>query len=1369
MKKNRLSLVFAWVLILSAQSLFAQKAKLGTSPNYWHQVQSGQAPATSLMRFHPRAYLTFMLDEATLKTSLFNISTDPSNGVLITLPMPNGSFMQFKVWQTPIMPDELAAKYPEIKTFTAEAVGDQRITAKLDFTSFGFHAMVFEAGSAWMIDPYDMYHDGYYMVHYKKDEVRAYSEMMKCQVHSNNDIAPNGLPSENINGALPKLQSETDHHSALRTANGWTSRSYRLALSADHFYCQAATGLGSPTILQSLSVMTTSMNRINGVYNREFSVQMNFCTHEDTLIYPTATGSINGTDPFNAIDANPNTCLTTNQSTITTRIGSANFDLGHVFTTGGGGLSMLGVVCNNSLKAESVTGSPTPVGDGYDIDYVAHEMGHEFGSDHTFNNNMDGSCGGNAVNTCAYEPGSGGTIMDYAGICNPDDLQMHSDPYFSGSSLKQITAQLISTETACAVSAVTGNHLTTLTPFTATYTIPYKTPFELTGPTAVDSVADTANTYQWFQWNLGDFGKRFNQTYKFGPIFRSFNPVYNPTRIFPRLSKVLTGVLSDVGVEAAENEKAPDTARFLSFRMVVRDIMNGYGCFLFPDDSIHITAWQTGASAGYQGFKVTSQNTAGIVYTAGSSQTVTWNVVGTNGAPVNATNVDIFMSVDGGNTWPYTLGTFPNNGTASVTIPTVGASSSVCRIKVKGSGNVFFNINGQNFTVNPGAGVGPITGTLTVCQGATTTLADVTTGGTWSSTTTSVATISSTGVVTGVAGGTTTISYVAAGGTATVVVTVNPLPTVSPMTGGGTTICSGSTLSFSDATTGGTWSSSNTAVATVNTSGVVTGVAGGTTVISYALSNSCGTVAATMNATVSSAPGLTTAPVITIPGTTPCQGSTATYTATCTGATSFSWTVTGTGWSGTSTTGTLTATVGTGVGQIIVTGSNFCGNSPADTINVTPNVMPTTPSVALASALPCTGATTATYTATSTGATSFMWTVLGTGWSGTSTTASILVTLGTGTGTLICKAINSCGMSVADTINVTSSPMPSTPVLSLVGAYPCLGATAAVYTALSSGATTYNWTVSGTGWSGASSTNMINVTIGTGTGMIICSGINTCGTGMADTVYLTPASPVATPTSITATGGICSGYNVTFVTPVVAGATSYVWTVSGTGWSGTSTSNSIIVIVGTGTGTISVAAVGVCGTGSSYTLAGIVPQITPTASFIVASHTEYTGANDVISYTGTPSTHGIYTWNFAGGVVSPGTGVGPHLIHWNTTGRKTITLTVTDTGCTSIVFTDTVLVSNSTGIEGLTSNNPSISIMPNPNNGAFEILFGEAINKSVNVRLIDMQGRVVYSNEFDAVQNNKVSIDVTNLPNAIYTATIITDGAVTNKKVVVSR
>jgi hypothetical protein len=285
--------------------------------------------------------------------------------------------------------------------------------------------------------------------------------------------------------------------------------------------------------------------------------------------------------------------------------------------------------------------------------------------------------------------------MAYAGLCTNDNIQPHSDAYFHASSLKQMQYYITGEGDVCAVKTPTANKPPGAAGFTAAYTIPYKTPFELTAPAATDSVGGSLITYCWEQWDLGSFGQTLVNTSVSGPLFRSYSPTTSLTRTFPNLKMLRSGSISNAGVDKASGEKLPDAARTLSFKLSVRSLHGGNGCFVLPDDSILLNVVNTGGT----GFTVNSQNTAGIVLEGLSSQTVTWNVAGTNGAPVNAGFVDIYLSPDSGKTWPHHLGNFANNGSATVVLPNPDTTINAGRIKVKGTNNVFFNINGKDLKV----------------------------------------------------------------------------------------------------------------------------------------------------------------------------------------------------------------------------------------------------------------------------------------------------------------------------------------------------------------------------------------------------------------------------------------------------------------------------------------------------------------------------------------------------------------------------------------------------------------------------------------------------------------------------------------------
>ena len=638
----------------------------------------------------PHNALIYTLNEDEIRTQLSALLSEPARGGIFELPLADGSTRYFRVWRSAMIPAQLAAKYPGISTFTADAVDNPNITAKLDYTLYGFHAIIFDGINISLIDPVENNQPGYYTVHFKKDEVRSPGSMGHCGVTADVSLRQNRSMD-----VTPKV--------AMRVSNGYELRAYRLALACDNQYASAVTGLSNPSISQVLSKMITSLNRVDGVYEREFSITMNLVANEDTLIFNAPSGGINGTDIFASINNDAVSCIAANQGLCDERIGNANYDIGHVFTTGAGGYSQIGVVCSPGLKAQSVTGQPQPWGDGFDIDYAAHEMGHEYGAEHPFNDALNGSCSWyTIVPGSAYEPGSGSTIMAYAGVCSPDDLQPHSDPYFHAQSLAEIQSYTMAGYgNTCAVTTPTNNKPVSLPAFTATYSIPYLTPFELTAPAATDSVANASVTYCWEQWNLGDTGKTLVNTHYSGPIFRSYNPVASPVRVFPKISMVLADSLSNAGIEGNQGEKAPDVARYLTFKLSVRDVYLGNGSFLIPDDSIHLDVINTG-----NGFTVSSQNNADGEYLGNQDIKVNWNVAGSNTSPINADSVDIFQSADGGYTWPYKLGTYPNNGSATVILPDPDTIIHHSRLKVKGTGNVFFNVNKNDFTVYPNSSPG---------------------------------------------------------------------------------------------------------------------------------------------------------------------------------------------------------------------------------------------------------------------------------------------------------------------------------------------------------------------------------------------------------------------------------------------------------------------------------------------------------------------------------------------------------------------------------------------------------------------------------------------------------------------------------------
>lgn len=653
---KKLALVLG-LLICTMCSVIAQDYN-----GIWHNASPSFAAIHGLRALQPERFRIATVSEDVLKSWLETAPSDYAHAITISLPLPEEGYQAFRVWETTVMEEPLALKHPGIRTYTAEAVSNHRITAKLDYTPFGFHAMIYNGDRSFLIDPYAAKANGAYIVYYKKDYSRPSSQRMFCEVE----------------GEAPVTVA---HKQWAERLNGTVRKSYRLALAADSEYCIAVAG-PNPSKADVLAKMVTSVNRVNGVYERELAITMVLIAGEDTIIFNTPTP-----DPYT--NNSGSTMLFQNLATLSARIGAANYDIGHVFSTGGGGIAQPGCVCNGN-KACGVTGAASPVGDAFDIDFVAHEMGHQFSAAHTFNANSGGSCAGNAVPNFSYEPGSGSTIMAYAGICGGGyDFQAHSDAYFLSASLEQISTFITSGSGAnCASVTSSTNTNATLPAFAATYNIPRLTPFELTAPAATDATSDTL-TYCWEQRNTGgaDFGKSLDQTHIAGPLFRSFPPTFSTTRVFPSLPRLLNGL-------STPGEKLPDTGRTMSFKVTERDIYQGWGAFNIPDDAITLNAVQ--GSGPFAVTSITSHDTL----MGNSRQLITWDVAGTADAPISCATVDIYLSLDGGYTWPYLLSSgSPNNGSDSVKLPNPATRTDSARIKVKGSGNVFFNVNANNFSI----------------------------------------------------------------------------------------------------------------------------------------------------------------------------------------------------------------------------------------------------------------------------------------------------------------------------------------------------------------------------------------------------------------------------------------------------------------------------------------------------------------------------------------------------------------------------------------------------------------------------------------------------------------------------------------------
>ncbi|UOG75886.1 M12 family metallo-peptidase [Hymenobacter tibetensis] len=588
-----------------------------------------------------------------LRSALANAPAETNlrtSGTVISLPLPNGTSERYRMAQVPVMDPRLAARYPMIKTYVGQSLDDATASVRLDVSPAGFHAMIQGAGRTVYIDPAA---DGNATQHlvFNKSSMNMSGQSYAC--FTNEPVST--LPTS----------------AAALIPNGSTLRTYRLAMACTGEY--AATKGG--TTAGALAAIVTSINRVSGVYEKELAIRFVLIPETDTLIFLDAA-----TDPYTNLSNGAT--LNTNQTVVDQRIGAANYDIGHIFNTADGGIAGLGVVCRAGNKARGSTGLPNPTGDAFDIDYVAHEIGHQFGGAHTFNGNTGSCAGGNRSANSAYEPGSGTTIMAYAGICGTaNNLQPNSDPYFHSQSFDQIVAYVNGLGN-CSVNTATGNTAPVVNAGN-NYRIPIGTPFTLTG-SATDANSDPL-TYSWEQFNLGPQGP---PTAPVGdaPIFRVFSPVPTPVRTFPRQSDLLANTVT-IG------EVLPTYSRRLVFRLVARDNRATGGGVDY--DSMNVVVSGTAGP-----FLVTLPNTASASWQAGAPQQVAWDVANTTAAPISAANVDILLSTDGGQTFPTVLlANTPNDGFENVTVPTTVAATTTARIKVQASGNIFFDLSNQNFTI----------------------------------------------------------------------------------------------------------------------------------------------------------------------------------------------------------------------------------------------------------------------------------------------------------------------------------------------------------------------------------------------------------------------------------------------------------------------------------------------------------------------------------------------------------------------------------------------------------------------------------------------------------------------------------------------
>lgn len=601
----------------------------------------------------------------------------------IELPMPDGSLATYRIIESSIMQPELAAKFPQIRSFVVHGVDYPGSSGRVDISQKGFRGMVSTPYGRVFIDPLSGNTNQY--VSRTAGANSARHNPFQC---SANELSSNRESSS-------QLLSKTFVPVTSKRIPG-SMLGYRLAVSATPEYVSAVS-TSSPSVADAMAEINTAINRVNQIYERDLGIRLFLIAKNDLLI------DINDEAGFS--NEFPEFLISENQLWIDSRIKPSSYDVGHVFSTGSGGIAQLYSVCTSN-KAQGASGLANPENDIFYIDFVAHEIGHQFGANHTFNGST-GSCAGSNRNAAtAFEPGSGSTIMSYAGICDGENLQLSSDATFHAGSLSEINAFVSNTNTggSCAtpLTLTPANNDPTEANAGADKVIPAGTAFRLAG-SATDTDGDVLS-YQWDQMDAGSTAttaSTFNIDQGDNPLFRSYVPQPSAERHFP-------GLENQLGLTSFEGEILPGTARDLNFRMTVRDCKTGQA-----SDDVLISVDTTSGP-----FAITSHMTPSS-FPAAAAPTITWNVANTKNGLPNCQNVDIDLLSFSADKSTYAvinlLTATDNDGSEQVSIDDNAAP--VARFRVSCSDNVFYDISDADLNII-GTGTFATTGNTTAMASA---------------------------------------------------------------------------------------------------------------------------------------------------------------------------------------------------------------------------------------------------------------------------------------------------------------------------------------------------------------------------------------------------------------------------------------------------------------------------------------------------------------------------------------------------------------------------------------------------------------------------------------------------------------------------
>ncbi len=659
MRKRNFSFLLCCMFFI-VPFLNAQQAEM------WSQIDDAKIGNSKFQRkVQTEKYKSYHLHLKDIKNRLEFAPGQMSNlkesSLVISFPNSKGELKEFKIKESPVLNAALAKKFPNIKSYTGRALHHPFERLSFSISEFGLHAIMIEEDGATIVEPVDLSQQKYMVFAKNNTEVAA---NFNCATEGLDDL-----------GSMAQKAAVTEQ-------NGM--KTFRLALAVNGNYAQYQLSefgyTGSDQEVQIAIIMAELANivtKINAVYEQELAIRFELVAENDRIIFLDPAN-----DPYN--NNNSDEMLTQNQNTLDKIISSDKYDIGHLLSTTSNAVARLRSVCVDGIKGQGVSGMQKPKGDVFYYDVVSHEFGHQFGANHTFNGNY-GQCGGQGqlVAKTAVEPGSGSTLMAYAGVCSGQNIQENSDLYFHGTSVEEIKDFLNSGVRFTSPVAMKNNIHVPVADAGEDRVIPKGTAIKLTGKGS-DKDRDVL-TYCWEQIDAGLTAVPPIETATRGALYRSLKPQLDSVRYLPSLKTLRNNFLNSTW------EVTPSVERDLNFRLTVRD-NNEEGGFQASDD----LTLKVSGNAGP--FMVLSQNETSKTWIPGTKEMIKWDVAGTDSNGINVTKVNVLLSTDGGLTYPTTIASqVDNNGFYEITVPDLMAEQ--CLLMIEAVDNVFFAVNSKFFSI----------------------------------------------------------------------------------------------------------------------------------------------------------------------------------------------------------------------------------------------------------------------------------------------------------------------------------------------------------------------------------------------------------------------------------------------------------------------------------------------------------------------------------------------------------------------------------------------------------------------------------------------------------------------------------------------